>query len=141
MGMLNNYLRVLDNFPSEKSQGGVHLAKSLLETPSSISWVWVCVLGLVWGFFCKITLELIHWLHVCRSSSQIEELQQLKAQSKLLLETAEYSSVFRLKSSGNSLPDVQKPPGAPPSAGSLCAHRPLQTLENLPLTMAPVSLK
>lgn len=36
---------------------------------------------------------------------------------------------------------VQKPPAAAPRAGSPCAHRPLQPLENLPLTMAPVSLK
>lgn len=38
-----------------------------------------------WGWFggfCKITLELMLWLHVFRSSSQTEELQQLKTQSK-----------------------------------------------------------
>lgn len=34
------------------------------------------------GVFCKIRLELMLWLHVFRSSSQTEELQQLKTQSK-----------------------------------------------------------
>lgn len=139
--MSNNHLHVLDKFPSEKNQGAVHLAKPLLETPSENLLALGVGFELGLGFFCKITLELTRWLHVFMPSSQTEELQQLKAQIKLLLVTAEYSSLFRLKSCGNSLPDVQKPPAAPPSAGSPCAHRPLQTLENLPLTMAPVCLK
>lgn len=51
MGMLNNHLHVLNNFPSEKSQEGLHLAKPVLETPSQISWGWAWVLGCIWGFF------------------------------------------------------------------------------------------